>query len=120
MVIPFVIEAEGLDAVGDGVIGEGLEIGCPVGIDGPVEIAEAAHPFEEFFGGHADLGFGGPVDHDEAGSLFHEGVEFLEIGIEEVIAVAGAEHDDGVGALEDGGVGGVSIFGEDDGFDGEA
>ena len=103
VIIPFVIHAEGLDAIPDRVFLR-LEIGLPMRIDRPVQIAESTHPLEKPITGRALHRLGRPMNHDDAGSLFHQGIEFLELGVENVSTVPRAKDHDGGGILQNGSI----------------
>ena len=119
VIVPFVIHAEGLDAIPDRVFLR-LEIGLPVGIDRPVQIAESAHPFEKPITGRALHRLRRPMNHDDTRSLFHESIKFLELGVENVSTVPRAKDHDGGGILQNGGIFRVSHVLQNDRLDRQA
>ena len=66
VIVPLVVDTEWLNPIRDGVIGKGFEVGFPMRIDGPVEIAKTTHPFEELVPRLSCYRFGGPVNHDHS------------------------------------------------------
>ena len=98
--VPLVVDREGLDAARDGMIGKLLEVGVPVGIDGPVRLEVAAEPVDEAI---ADVPFGHldrVMDADEPDALFHQLVFELQVGDRHVPAAAVAIDDDRVRTVE--------------------
>ena len=71
VVVPFIIDLERFDAVADGMVRKGLEVGSPVRIDGPIEIAKTSHLFQKLLSRFAFFRFGRPVNHDHSGPFFH-------------------------------------------------
>ena len=88
-------------------------------IDGPVEVAKAAHPFEEFLAGLPLHSLRGPVDHGDADALLHHGVELLQLGVQDMTAMTRAEDDDGGGSLEYALVLRVTVVGNQHGLHGQ-
>ena len=64
------------------MIRECREVRAPVWVDGPIERAIAAHPFEELLPWIAHLRLGGPMNHDHARALLHERIKLFELGIQ--------------------------------------
>ncbi len=112
--IPLVADLEGLHATGDGVGGEGLEIGIPMGVDRPVPFEVAAHPLEELAAGLSLGGLHRVVQAGQATAVLQFHVEPIEVLVGHVPAAAVAVEDDGIGVLEDLGIA-RPVLGEVDG-----
>jgi hypothetical protein len=129
VVVPLIVDAEGLHAAGDRVLGQVLEVGGPVRVDRPVGLEVSADGLEERIAlaalGHLD----GVVDRADADALLGELGQRFEVGvghvagstvavhnhggvIEDLFVLGPAvEHDHGADADE----GGIEVFGEQDG-----
>ena len=103
--IPFVADRKGLHAAGDGVIGEGFELGIPVRVDGVVWLKIAAHPLEKLVAVFALGGFDAVVETGEAAAFFQGDVESFEVVVGHVAFAAIAIENDGVGVFDGGDVG---------------
>ena len=78
--------------VGNRMVGEVFKVRCPMRIDGPVEVAEAAHPLQKLFAWLSFFGFRCPVDHHDAGARLHQLVEFVEVRVKHMSFVPCAEN----------------------------
>ncbi len=112
VVIPFVVDREGMNATGDWMVGEVFEVGRPVGIDRPMGLEIAANPFEEMIPGRLSGDFDGVMDADQTDAAFDDLTELLEMPIGIMAIAAVAVKDNGVGIVKGGGVfgpAGVSV-----------
>ena len=104
VVVPLVIDGEGLDAARDWMIWQGLELGRPVRVDGPPGLEVTARPLEHVVAwltlGHLDR----VVDADQSDALVHQGIYLGEVSVDRMAAAAVHVQDDRVGVVEGRGV----------------
>ena len=75
------------------MIREVLEVRFPVRVHRPVQITESTHPLRKFLPGLSSQRLRRPVNHDQPRPILHERIEFLEMRIQEVPFMTGAEYD---------------------------
>ncbi len=109
MVIPLVVYCKRPDPRAYGVIGQNLEFGRPMRIDRPVGFEVTTYPLEEMVSGSALRDLHPVVQAGQANSAFHDLVEFLEVGIEQVSPSPVAINDDRSRVVEDGWILGITI-----------
>ena len=117
MVIPFVIHSEGLHTVPNWV-GTGLEVWLPVGVDRPVEITEATHPFKKLIARGTTDRFGCPMNHDHPNSFFHQSVKLLQFWVKQMATMSGTENHDSGSIFKNRFILGISDIFQDHSFDG--
>ncbi len=116
--VPLVGQGERLDAVGDRVAGQAVDIGLPVGVGREPALVVAADPVEEL-GTALVLGdLDGVVQAHEAHALVHQLLELVEVVALDhgMLAAAVHEEDERAGAVEDGLILGPAA-GDDDRLD---
>lgn len=93
-------------------MGEGFELGYPVGVDRPVGLEVSPHPGEHALSTGANRDFDSVVEAGDSCSRAHDLVELGNMAVYKVVASAAAEKDHGIRVFEKG----VRIFGPVDGI----
>ena len=107
--VPFIANLEWFHSLGDGVLGQLLEVGIPVGIDRPVSLKVAPDPAEELVPGLALGHFHSVVKADEAAAVLEFDVKTLKVLVGHVAAPAITVEDDAVRVLQLRGIAGPAL-----------
>ncbi len=80
VVVPFVVDLERLDAIGNRVLGQLAEIAIPVRIDRPIGFEVAADPIQEASPRRPLRDFDGVVNTNNTDAFFGQGIDLLQVG----------------------------------------